>query len=240
MAKRRRISLGKFLKQKKEKGRLAWFEQKMLPYEKATEQMGFWIDDYFKSLRKKSMYLKVFDDTSYKPEYLGAPKSFGSVYEKIYDGKLKEEEIFSKLTDLARARIVVRYINQIGFLVEDLVMRYLRKNKKCELESETAIQDYIENSEDSGYRSLHVNLNVPVKVSKKKLMIPFELQVRTDIEDAWAKISHSLFYKNRAFKALTSQERQYIEREMRKISDLLFVADGMMQNARDEVKKLTK
>lgn len=69
------------------------------------------------------------------------------------------------------------------------------------LESSPAVQltderDYIASPKESGYRSLHLLLNVPVLLrSGSPMMVPVELQLRTASMDIWASIEHDMVYK---------------------------------------------
>lgn len=69
------------------------------------------------------------------------------------------------------------------------------------LESSPAVQltderDYIASPKESGYRSLHLHLNVPVLLrSGSPMMVPVELQLRTASMDIWASIEHDRVYK---------------------------------------------
>ena len=56
-------------------------------------------------------------------------------------------------------------------------------------------QDYIAHPKQSGYRSLHLIVRIPVCVHNQVYMIPVELQLRTAPMDIWASIEHELIYK---------------------------------------------
>lgn len=72
------------------------------------------------------------------------------------------------------------------------------------LESSPAVsllgeRDYIAAPKKSGYRSLHLLLNVPILLrSGPPMMVPVELQLRTASMDIWASIEHDMVYKPRA------------------------------------------
>ena len=57
------------------------------------------------------------------------------------------------------------------------------------------IDDYIASPKKSGYRSLHVLLNIPVTLDGETMMVPAEIQLRTAAMDLWANIEHSICYK---------------------------------------------
>ena len=57
------------------------------------------------------------------------------------------------------------------------------------------VNDYIAAPKKSGYRSLHVLLNIPVISSGGPVMVPAEIQLRTEAMDLWANIEHGICYK---------------------------------------------
>lgn len=232
-------TLNQFLTRMCKNGRDIWFKNRMLPYEKAAFNLKLWIHDYLVKMQKNEECGRLIME-GYITGYDTRSKSFQSVYEKIYDGHLQENEIFSKLDDLAGGRVVVTYLDQIGYVIKDMIIRYLVKQKRCVLSDSKGIKDYIEKAKESGYRSKHVYFYMPVTVNKQMKKVLMELQIRTDIEDSWSNISHRLLYKNRKFNQLNKEKREYVQSEMTRISDLLFVVDGMMLNAKNETCKIAK
>lgn len=55
--------------------------------------------------------------------------------------------------------------------------------------------DYIKNPKESGYRSYHMIVVVPVHYLKGVEYYPVEVQIRTLTMDCWASIEHQLHYK---------------------------------------------
>lgn len=90
--------------------------------------------------------------------------------------------------DIAGIRVICNYTDDI-YLVEELLLKQadvtLIKRK-----------DYIKNPKESGYRSLHIVVSIPVFLSDKTLNIPVEIQMRTIAMDYWACLEHQLQYKN--------------------------------------------
>lgn len=56
-------------------------------------------------------------------------------------------------------------------------------------------KDYIASPKESGYRSLHLRLSVPVSLQAQELSVPVEIQLRTASMDVFASIEHSMCYK---------------------------------------------
>ena len=55
--------------------------------------------------------------------------------------------------------------------------------------------DYISNPKDSGYRSYHLIVLVPIHLEKRTEYIEAEIQIRTVAMDCWASLDHKLRYK---------------------------------------------
>ena len=56
-------------------------------------------------------------------------------------------------------------------------------------------QDYIETPNYNGYRSLHLDIRVPVYLSDRTEHLTAEIQIRTIAMDFWASLEHDIRYK---------------------------------------------
>ena len=56
-------------------------------------------------------------------------------------------------------------------------------------------QDYIKTPNYNGYRSLHLDLRVPVYLSNRTEQVLAEVQIRTIAMDFWASLEHDIRYK---------------------------------------------
>ena len=56
-------------------------------------------------------------------------------------------------------------------------------------------KDYIKNPKPSGYRSLHLIVEVPIFLENEKRPMKVEVQLRTIAMDFWASLEHKLRYK---------------------------------------------
>lgn len=117
-------------------------------------------------------------------------KSLDSIMEKIErKGWPREIDSVYKLTDFAGVRVICKYIDDI-YKVEESLLRQddikLIKRK-----------DYIKNPKESGYRSLHIVVEVPIFLSDRTYNMPVEIQIRTIAMDTWASLEHELKYKRK-------------------------------------------
>ncbi len=91
------------------------------------------------------------------------------------------------LNDIAGIRVVCSYIDDV-YRVADMLLRQsdLRLADR---------NDYIKHPSENGYRSLHLDLEVPVYLAEHTEHVTVEVQIRTVAMDFWASLEHDLRYK---------------------------------------------
>ena len=146
-------------------------------------------------------------------------KTLDSITEKLKNRGLEVtiDNIYAHITDVAGVRVICNYLDDIYYL-----RSLLAKNENFKLVREV---DYIKQPKESGYRSLHLNVDVPIVISEGTLHLPVEIQLRTIAMDMWASLEHELRYKsNRNFDAddaarlrLCSEAVYEVDREMQNI-----------------------
>ena len=148
-------------------------------------------------------------------------KTFDSFVGKIR--RIKSSEPFKDIDDLIGLRVVCLFLSDID-KIGDIV-----RNKFRVVEEDNKIDD--SESEIFGYMSLHIKAtfsNSPRTGLREVLQMPFEVQIRTIAQDAWASISHYLDYK---------QERAIpgsLRRDFHALSGLFYVADTHFLMLRNE------
>ena len=93
------------------------------------------------------------------------------------------------------------------------------------------VKDYCDNPKESGYRSLHVVVAMPVYLVNKKKIVPVEIQFRSIMMDAWASLEHELRYKNKG--ELTKETVD----TLKDCAEKLHSVDERMSRVRHEVLK---
>jgi putative GTP pyrophosphokinase len=116
--------------------------------------------------------LKSIDSTVEKLQRRGLPVSLAGMRD---------------LTDIAGIRVICNYVDDL-YTMADLLLR----QDDIEL---IARKDYIANPKESGYRSLHLVVLVPVFQAARTERMPVEIQLRTIAQDTWASLEHELKYK---------------------------------------------
>jgi putative GTP pyrophosphokinase len=116
-------------------------------------------------------------------------KSVDSIVRKVRNKHIPitMESIQENIRDIAGVRIVCSFHDDIYRLADCLLQQddiYLVERK-----------DYILNPKDSGYRSLHLIVQVPIFLENEKRLMYVEVQLRTIAMDFWASLEHKLRYK---------------------------------------------
>ncbi len=101
--------------------------------------------------------------------------------------KLTYYNMIENINDIAGIRIVCPIKKDI-FTIKDLIQNidgiHILKEK-----------DYVTYPKKSGYSSYHLILEIPVSLSKSKMYVKLELQIRTIAMDFWANLEHKMKYK---------------------------------------------
>ena len=144
-------------------------------------------------------------------------KSLNSIIMKLHDLGYPITISCAKKTlhDIAGVRVVCRYVDDIYkiadlLLAQDDINLILQKN-------------YIAHPKPNGYRSLHIVVDVPVYISRGKLYIPVEIQIRTVAMDFWATLEHGIRYKSK------DAVPQRIVDDLRSCADVITETDYKMQ-----------
>lgn len=154
-------------------------------------------------------------------------KSMDSITEKLRRKELpvSPETIEKELNDVAGVRVICTFIEDIYHLAECL----LKQDDIVLIER----KDYIEHPKESGYRSLHLIVEVPIFLENEKRPMRVEVQLRTISMNFWASLEHQLRYK----KDVPESEREVIAKELRDCADENAILDSRMQAVRKQLEK---
>lgn len=174
-------------------------------YKGTDEELHQMIDNisllYSSAIKELQTKLDILsDDFSIKHEYMPIHhikkrlKTFESLMEKanrygIEDPINNIDAVLRDVLDIAGIRVICNY-------EEDMynISAILLQQSDIEL---IRIKDYVKNPKESGYRSLHVVVALPVFLVNRDAMVPVEIQFRTIAMDTWASLEHELRYKNK-------------------------------------------
>ena len=116
-------------------------------------------------------------------------KSYESIMRKIRvkDIPVTLESIEENIRDIAGVRVICSFPSDIYKLADS----FLKQDDITLIER----KDYIQHPKESGYRSLHLVMLVPICRNGKSASVPVEIQLRTPAMDMWACVEHDLCYK---------------------------------------------
>lgn len=116
-------------------------------------------------------------------------KTLGSIIAKLdrTNSQFSKISVEKELADVAGVRVICSYVDDIYAILNSL-------SHQTDI-SILEVKDYIENPKPSGYRSLHVILEIPVFFFKETKQVKVEIQFRTIAMDYWASLEHGLRYK---------------------------------------------
>lgn len=154
-------------------------------------------------------------------------KTESSIIEKMHrrDIPVNLECMVENITDIAGLRVVCSYPQDVYNIAEYLISQ----------DDVTLIErkDYIKNPKPSGYRSLHLIVEVPIFIRNDKREIKVEVQLRTIAMDFWASVEHKLQYKQ----SVDPEEAEQLGLELAECAELSAALDYRMQSIRNRIMK---
>lgn len=133
------------------------------------------------------------------------------------------QSIEQSLSDVAGVRVICSFVDDIYRLADMLALQddvYILK-----------VKDYIKNPKASGYRSLHLIVEIPIYLSQEKRFMRVEVQLRTIAMDFWASLEHKLRYK----KNIAAEQAQDIARQLVACADAVAESDQQMLSVRKQI-----
>ena len=150
-------------------------------------------------------------------------KSYDSLLKKIRrkDIPMTLESIEKNITDIAGVRVICSFPADIYEVADS----FLRQDDITLLER----KDYIQNPKPSGYRSLHLIVQVPIFLQDEKKPVTVEVQFRTIAMDFWASLEHKMRYK----KNIPAEQMKYLQDELYDCAEQSSALDKRMQSIRN-------
>ena len=152
-------------------------------------------------------------------------KSEGSIAEKMVRKGLPMtvDSIEQNLDDIAGVRVVCALPEDAYVLGKALAAQDDVGLSQC--------QDYMAHPKESGYRSLHLTVEVPIFLEGGKRSMKVEVQFRSIAQNFWAALDHQFQYK----KALDTTEEEYIIAELKAVAEEAAALDDRMQALRHRI-----
>jgi len=151
------------------------------------------------------------------------PKSFPSLKRKAHQRGWTFEQALSRATDLIGFRLVCHNLQDIA-RVADLIEISLQKDS-LNVERE----DYIAKPKPDGYQALHLTFRLPVQIGSDQSELGCEIQIRSFLQDSWARLSRVDIYSSDANVPASVRKR------MVALSKSLAKADKLADRIRQDI-----
>ncbi|MGN0485436.1 MAG: GTP pyrophosphokinase family protein [Lachnospiraceae bacterium] len=200
---------------------------------KLSEDIDSWktiIFLYNSALKEVQTKLDILNDEfqhvhQYNPiEYIKSRiKSPESIVKKLkrngYESTI--DNMVTYVNDIAGIRIVCSFTSDIYKMVE-----MIGRQKDLTVVS---VKDYIKHPKESGYKSYHMLVTVPIFLSDRVVDTKVEIQIRTMAQDFWASLEHKIYYK------FEGNAPEYISRELRECSSIVSMLDDKMLSLNEAI-----
>lgn len=133
------------------------------------------------------------------------------------------ENMVEHINDIAGVRIVCSFTSDIYRLAE-----MIGKQKEFTI---LYIKDYMKHPKESGYRSYHMLITVPIQTTNGINPTKVEIQIRTIAMDFWASLEHKMRYK----KNIAPEQVKFLQEELSDCAIQSAALDERMQNIRNVI-----
>lgn len=131
------------------------------------------------------------------------------------------ENMVKYVNDIAGVRLICSFTSDIYKLAEMI-------GNQTDLKV-LSIKDYIKNPKESGYKSYHMLVSVPIFLSDSVVDTKVEIQIRTIAMDFWASLEHKIYYK------FEGNAPEYISKELRECADMVSTLDEKMLSLNEAI-----
>lgn len=152
-------------------------------------------------------------------------KTAESIVKKLkrYGYETSIENMVKYINDIAGVRLICSFTSDIYRLAEMI-------GNQSDLKV-LSIKDYIKNPKESGYKSYHMLVSVPIFLSDSVVDTKVEIQIRTIAMDFWASLEHKLRYK----KDIPADQTQQLQEELLACAAQSAQLDNRMQEIRNQL-----
>ena len=150
-------------------------------------------------------------------------KTAESIVKKLkrYGYETSIENMVKYINDIAGVSLIFSFKSDI-FRLEELF------GNQSDLKV-LSIKDYIKNPKESGYKSYHMLVSVPIFLSDSVVDTKVEIQIRTIAMDFWASLEHKIYYK------FEGNAPDYISRELRECAEMVSSLDDKMLSLNEAI-----
>lgn len=142
---------------------------------------------------------------------------------KRYGYETSVENMVKYINDIAGVRLICSFTSDIYRLASMI-------GNQSDLKV-LSIKDYIKNPKDSGYKSFHMLVSVPVFLSDSVVQTKVEIQIRTIAMDFWASLEHKIYYK------FEGHAPAYISEDLKSCAEMVSQLDDRMLSLNEAIQK---
>lgn len=155
-------------------------------------------------------------------------KKYDSIVEKLERKgyAVNPQNARDHIYDIAGIRIVCPFESDIE-IIREYIDKLERENSLKIIE----IKDYIKNPKPNGYKSLHVIVEIPVKLLANTEHVKVEIQIRTVAMDFWACLEHKILYKK------DIEDDDELRKRLKKCATMIAYLDREMFEINEELKQ---
>lgn len=124
------------------------------------------------------------------------------------------ENMVTYINDIAGVRLICSFTSDIYRLAEMI-------GNQSDLKV-LSIKDYIKSPKESGYKSYHMLISVPIYLTDSVVDTKVEVQIRTIAMDFWASLEHKIYYK------FEGNAPEYISEDLKSCADMVSTLDERM------------
>ncbi len=187
---------------------LKQYDDKLKDYENLTETVNYELVKNIKSIKTHTISSRI--------------KEVSSLLDKIRRKNI--DNPFENIHDIVGFRVVCLFLSDLEE-IGNIIRREFDVFEEDDKVNDTELNIF-------GYMSLHLKAKLKITFEspygEEIKEIPFEIQVRTIAQDAWAAISHYLDYKKKS--VIPDQ----VKRDFHALSGLFYVADTHFSFIRQE------
>lgn len=136
------------------------------------------------------------------------------------------ENMVQYVNDIAGVRVICSFTSDIYRIAE-----MISNQNDIKILS---IKDYIKNPKESGYKSYHMLVSIPIFLSDRKVDTKVEIQIRTVAMDFWASLEHKIRYK------FEGEAPDHIRDELVECAKMVSDLDARMLSLNEEIQSLIK
>ena len=140
---------------------------------------------------------------------------------KRQNHEISIENMVTHVNDIAGVRVICSFTSDIYHLAEMI-------GNQSDLRV-ISIKDYIKSPKESGYKSYHMLVGVPIYLSDNVVYTKVEIQIRTIAMEFWASLEHKIYYK------FEGNAPEYISKELVECAKMVAELDDKMLTLNDAV-----